>query len=285
MLRLLSRIFATVLVGALACGLLMRLAPGFDSDESSVDTQLSAETIAALQAERQREAELPRFFWKFLTGYFTGDLGRSRALNQPVKDLMLERAGPTLRIVTAGLVLAWLLAAAAVALAAWMPAIGRLALLAVTGAFLAVPVGLVALVLLLAGWGSVSSAIVVVGCAVFPRLARYLDQMLSAAARLPHVLTAHARGVAPAGIFLNHVLPACRAEVIALAGVSLSFAISAAIPAEVILDVAGIGQLAWQAALGRDLPLLVNVTVWITLAIVAANSLSEWASGRREPAR
>jgi ABC-type dipeptide/oligopeptide/nickel transport system permease component len=39
--------------------------------------------------------------------------------------------------------------------------------------------------------------------------------------------------------------------------------------------VPGIGQLAWQAALGRDLIVLVNVTVLITLMTVAANSASD----------
>lgn len=281
MLRLLRRILATVLVGALACGMLVRFAPGFESDERAMDAQLSAETKAAIEAERAQEASLPRFFWKFLTGYVTGDLGQSRVLNQPVRELMADRAGPTARIVAAGLGLAWLIAAGMVTAASLVPRVGRLTLLVVTGGFLAAPVALVALILLLGGWGSIASASVVVGCAVFPRLARYLDQMLAEAARRPHVLTAHARGVAPAGIFFRHVLPACRVEVIALAGVSLSFAISAAIPAEVILDVAGIGQLAWQAALGRDLPLLVNVTVWITLAIVTANAISDWAGAQR----
>jgi ABC-type dipeptide/oligopeptide/nickel transport system permease component len=42
---------------------------------------------------------------------------------------------------------------------------------------------------------------------------------------------------------------------LALAGVSATIALSAAIPVEVICDSPGIGQLAWQAATARDLPL------------------------------
>jgi ABC-type dipeptide/oligopeptide/nickel transport system permease component len=34
----------------------------------------------------------------------------------------------------------------------------------------------------------------------------------------------------------------------------------------------GIGQLAWQAALARDLPLLVNITILVTLVTLLANS-------------
>jgi ABC-type dipeptide/oligopeptide/nickel transport system permease component len=35
---------------------------------------------------------------------------------------------------------------------------------------------------------------------------------------------------------------------------------------------AGVGQLAWQAALARDLPLLVNITILVTLVTLLANS-------------
>jgi peptide/nickel transport system permease protein len=49
----------------------------------------------------------------------------------------------------------------------------------------------------------------------------------------------------------------------------------AAIPIEVICDSPGIGQLAWQAALSRDLPLLVNMTLFVTLVTLAANSAAD----------
>ena len=43
-------------------------------------------------------------------------------------------------------------------------------------------------------------------------------------------------------------------------------------------DSPGIGQLAWQAALGRDLPLLVNMTLLVTLVTLGANSVSDLTS-------
>ena len=62
---------------------------------------------------------------------------------------------------------------------------------------------------------------------------------------------------------------------LALAGVSVSVALGAAIPIEALSDQPGIGQLAWQAALARDLVLLVNLTLIVTLITVIANSLSD----------
>ncbi|MFZ0396306.1 MAG: hypothetical protein WCF17_07435 [Terracidiphilus sp.] len=43
------------------------------------------------------------------------------------------------------------------------------------------------------------------------------------------------------------------------------------IPLEALCDSPGIGQLAWQAALSRDLPLLVNLTMLFTLVTLGAN--------------
>ena len=44
--------------------------------------------------------------------------------------------------------------------------------------------------------------------------------------------------------------------------------------AEVVADSPGIGQLAWQAALGRDLPLLVTLTGLITTITLIASALA-----------
>ena len=44
---------------------------------------------------------------------------------------------------------------------------------------------------------------------------------------------------------------------------------------EVVSDVAGAGQLAWQAAVARDLPLLVTLTAAVTLVTLLANTTSD----------
>ena len=56
-------------------------------------------------------------------------------------------------------------------------------------------------------------------------------------------------------------------------GVSLSMAFTAAIPVEAVCDSPGIGQLAWQAALARDLPLLTNLTLIVTAVTLGGNFL------------
>jgi peptide/nickel transport system permease protein len=96
--------------------------------------------------------------------------------------------------------------------------------------------------------------------------------LLDKAYSLPHIITARAKGLSELRILFWHVVPVVGPQLLALAGVSVSLAVGAAIPVEALCGLAGIGQLAWQAALARDLPLLMNITVLVTLVTLLANS-------------
>jgi peptide/nickel transport system permease protein len=72
-----------------------------------------------------------------------------------------------------------------------------------------------------------------------------------------------------------HLIPSVTPQILALAGVSVSMAFGASIPVEVICDTPGVGQLVWQAALGRDLPLLINLTLLISSITLSANFVSD----------
>jgi peptide/nickel transport system permease protein len=118
-----------------------------------------------------------------------------------------------------------------------------------------------------------------IAAVIFPRVFRYARNLLIQASARAHVITARAKGLGPARILFRHVLPCVAGELRALAGVSLSLAFTAAIPVEAICDSPGVGQLAWQAALARDLPLLTNLTLIVTAVTLVGNSLSDWSGG------
>ena len=52
-------------------------------------------------------------------------------------------------------------------------------------------------------------------------------------------------------------------------------ALGAAVPVEVICGVPGIGQLLWEAALSRDLPLIVALTAVVAFVTISANFTAE----------
>jgi len=113
---------------------------------------------------------------------------------------------------------------------------------------------------------------------VAPKVFIYSRNLIEKVASEPHVLLARAKGVGRARIFLWHVVPPVLPELFALAGVTVSLSFSAAIPIEAVCDIPGVGQLAWQAALGRDLPILVTVTLLLALITRAANSAADLAT-------
>jgi ABC-type dipeptide/oligopeptide/nickel transport system permease component len=57
----------------------------------------------------------------------------------------------------------------------------------------------------------------------------------------------------------------------------------------VICDTPGVGQLAWRAAMDRDLPLLVTITVLVALMTMVVNGLADlglaaWKNGAAQAA-
>lgn len=264
-----ASIAALVLLGGLLSATLVRLAPGFDTDERELDPSLNAESLRAIRAERASQHNIIRFYASYLRGAVHGDLGTSQALGQPVGSLLRERWPVTLRVAGIGLLLGWLLASSlAFAACLWQRQAGEILGTALSGAFLCIPAAVLALASVIFN----SPGYLAIALIVFPKIYRYSRNLLAKAYALPHITAARARGLGELRILARHALPVAGPQMIALAGVTISIALGAAIPVESLCGLPGIGQLAWQAALSRDLPLLVNLTVLVTLVTLLANS-------------
>lgn len=265
-------LIATALLGGLLSALLVRLAPGFDVDEQQLDAHLNSASVQALRQTRLDQHDILRFYVHSLQRASHGDLGISLSLGQPVATLLRNRAPLTLRLVGVGLLLSWAVAMAMALSAAWLRASAYDALTTiVSGTFLCIPAAVLALLSVL--W-NVPGALAV-GLIVFPRVYRYARNLLAKAYSLPHIITARAKGLSELRILFWHVVPVAGPQLLAVAGVSVSIAVGAAIPVEALCGLAGVGQLAWQAALARDLPLLMNITILVTMVTLLANSSAD----------
>ena len=277
LLRHMRRVLLTVFLGGLLSATLVRLAPGFHADEDLLDARYSAETQSRKAAALAAEPNIAVFYARFLAGYFTGDWGESRELHRPVRQLIGERAGVTAAAVAAGLALGWLLGLAG-ALAGVRFAAVRAGVAGGAALVQCAPAALLALALVAWGARGPQAAAAALGLVLYSRVAPFASAALETAARMPHVRAARARGVGEGRILFRHLLPVARPQLAGLAAMSVSLAVSAAVPVETLLDSPGLGQLMWQAALGRDLPLLVNLTVAVSLVVSAAAAVSEASS-------
>jgi len=282
LLRHLRRIVLTVVLGGLLGATLVRLGPGFGVDEREMDSRLNTQSQQAIRSEHAANNNVALFYLRYLAGLARGDFGFSQSLNRPVSELLKERLPLTLVSLGYGVFGGVALGFGLALVTVWWRAPGSTLLPAMlSGLCLAVPAAVTALVFLWMGApGRWAIAIV-----VFPHVYRYAKNLLSSAYQSPHVLAAQAKGLSSGRILFAHVMLPAAPQLAALAGLSVSLAFGASIPIEVICDTPGVGQLAWRAALDRDLPLLVNITVLIALLTMTVNTLSDLALAARRPAQ
>jgi peptide/nickel transport system permease protein len=268
------RLVAIMLVASFLGALLLRVAPGFSSDQEELTAGLSSKSIQAIRQERLADSNIPRFYARYLGALAHGDLGRSQSLNQPVKELLRDRLPVTLRSLGFALLAGWLLGLTlAVGATTLAPRLLSPVSEGLSGMFISTPAAALALLFVLLRLPPAAAAALL----VFPKVFRYSRNLLDHSYEMPHVLTAHAKGAGRWRILLWHVLPSAWPQLIALLGVSVSIALGVLLPIEVICDIPGIGQLAWHAAQSRDLPLLVNLTIIVTFLTVCATTLSDTA--------
>ncbi len=274
---------AIVVLSGLGGAALVSLAPGLGIDERALDPRLSLETRNALERQHAGERNPLTYYVRFLGGLLRGDAGRSSVFGQPVRDLIRDRASTTLVSVGAGLSVGWCAAVLlGLAVAVSGSVLARLPAFALSGSLLSLPSAVLAMVCLLAGLPPA----VAVGAVVFPRVFPHAYEQMRAGLAAPHVLMARASGISGVRLWILYVGPSALMPLLALAGVSVTLAFGAAIPIEALADSPGIGQLAWRAALGRDVPVLVVVTLLLTAVTVLSNVVADLAMARagEEPA-
>lgn len=275
--RQLLTLVALCLFGGLLSASLVRFAPGYGVDERELDPRLSQASVEAIRNSHRLNGGLLSYYGHYLASGLRGDFGTSEWLERPVPSLIKERFPVTVRSVVLGVTLAWA-TASGISLAGlffggfFLDISGTLA----SGVLIALPTAVIAVFSVYLR----APVFVAIALVMFPKLFRYLRNLLGEAYAQPYILAARSRGIGQARILFQHVLPLASPALFALFGVSLSMAFGAAIPIEALCDSPGVGQLAWQAALNRDLPLIMNLTLLITLITVAANLLANVAHER-----
>src|SRR5215467_13568690 len=176
---------ATALLGGLLSATFVRLAPGFDADESSLDPHLSSQSIQALREDRAEHHHVLTFYVRSLHLALHGDLGTSISLKQPVSTLLHNRIPLTFKVVALGLLMSWagVLTLALSAASARTPAYDLLAT-ATAGLLLCVPAAVLALLSVLWNLGGALAIALI----IFPRDYRYTRNLLGKAYSLPHII-------------------------------------------------------------------------------------------------
>jgi len=277
-LRWVGRTLAIVLLVIVGSTILVRFAPGYLSDAREMDSRYAAEVHSELSAEAARSGSIHQMLEAEIKDAVRGDLGTSRQFGVPVSQLVEPRLAVSGGLLARGIGLAWMLAlcAALLSSAGRKPSIFRQAPATV---LLAIPTAALATFCLLADWGG---PVLVMALLLAARDFKFLDRALRTAWMEPHVLQARAQGIPARRLLAAHIVPSLAPQLGPLASLSIVTALSALVPVEVLFNVPGVGELAWNAALNRDLPVLLAVMMVMALAVtcsgMARPHAAEWES-------
>ncbi|CAH1691904.1 Dipeptide transport system permease protein DppB [Hyphomicrobiales bacterium] len=114
-------------------------------------------------------------------------------------------------------------------------------------------------------------------------VARITRAEMISIARLDHVRTARAKGLAERKITLHHVLHNAMIPVVTVIGLQAGVLLSGAVLTETIYSIPGLGRLMVDAILSRDYPIVEAGAIFIAFIFVIVNLLTDLCYGFLDP--
>lgn len=264
------------------------------------------ELIAELRADYGLDQSLFTQLYTHVSKMVVGDLGTSFTHRVPVRTLILDHLPATVLLVTTAFLLAIFIGTILGIIAAQKPKsiINHVVTVLSLSGF-AAPIFWTGLMLLIlfaylipvfpafgmrtpgfqgTGWEATvdvlkhlvlpAVTLASVYIAVYSRLARasMLDVLGS-----DYVRTARSKGLSRRVVVYKHALKNGILPVVTMAGLQFSQLIAGAVVVETVYGWPGIGQLAFNAILRRDHPLLLGILFFSTLMVVIANLITDFS--------
>ncbi|MFJ4868766.1 ABC transporter permease [Streptomyces sp. NPDC088757] len=305
LLRRLPSALLVLLVASFVAFAVLRLVPG-DPAAVLAGPDASAETEAAIRARLGLDEPLPAQYLRWLGGLLTGDLGPSYAIGGQTADLIGDGLGATVELTLAALLSVVVLGASfgilgATSRSRWV----RTAVRVVTTGALAVPPFVTGVLLVLlfsvllgvlppggrvplltAPDLGVQYLLLPALCLALPSaavLGRYLKDGIERALGEDYVRTATAAGIAPRRLLWRHALPNALPPVVTLLGMQTGNLLGGAVLVEAIFAWPGLGQLAEQALVRRDYPVVQDLLLLLVTVFVLVQLLTDLVHAWLDP--
>ena len=269
---------------------------------------LTQEQIRERMADLGLNDPLPVQYARWLGNLLQGQLGRSLSQGVPVGTLIAERLPATLLLSGAALLLTLAIGLPLGVLSA-VKRNGLVDVLVTGFAFfgMSVPVfwlGILLILLFSVQLGLLPSAgmysldqpfsigdrlrylvmpTVVLATANMAQITRYTSSSVLAVLAEDYVRTAHAKGLAGRVVLTRHALRAALIPVITIVGVMLPRLVTGAAITEAIFAWPGMGRLAVDAAVQRDYPLVMGITLIVSAVVIASNLVVDMVYGWADP--
>ena len=295
-----------LLVVSIVTFVLIHSAPG--GPAILLQGDLTQEQIRERMADLGLNDPLPVQYARWLGNLLQGQMGRSLSQGVPVGTLIVERLPATLLLSGAALLLTLGIGLPLGVLSA-VKRNGLVDVLVTGFAFfgMSVPVfwlGILLILLFSVQLGLLPSAgmysldqpfsigdrlrylampTIVLATANMAQITRYTSSSVLAVLAEDYVRTAHAKGLSGRVVLTRHALRAALIPVITIVGVMLPRLVTGAAITEAIFAWPGMGRLAVDAAVQRDYPLVMGITLMVSAVVIASNLVVDLIYGWADP--
>ncbi|MEB4616055.1 ABC transporter permease, partial [Leucobacter sp. M11] len=236
-------------------------------------------------------------FLAYLGRILSGDFGDSYAQKKPVTAVIGAGLWPTLLLAGVSLGVAWLIALGSTLLATGRSRAGRALSNGLDLTAASLPGFWLASMLILVfsswlgwlppvstgGWSGLVLPVLALAVPVAGFLAQVMREGALDALDAPFVTSARARGEGELGVRARHVLRHGAVPALNLSGWALGSLISGAAVIETVFARPGLGRTLVTAVLGRDVPVVLGIVLFIALVYVLLTLLVDLAIARVDP--
>lgn len=249
------------------------------------DAMPTAEVLAQVRLEYGLNDPLLTRYGHYISKLAKGDLGESYRLRMPVAKVISQQIAATIQLAFWAAVIALILSITLSLLTAkrarWIRSFSSGSELVLSS----MPAFVLGILLLLAfafrlpwfpasgtqGWKSTVLPALTLALPIVAVLTQVLRQELEDILEQPFIMTARARGMSDAGVRLRHALRHALIPIVTLSGFLFASLFGSAVIVETLFARQGIGSLIVQAASGKDLPVVVGITLLIAFIYVIVN--------------
>lgn len=295
--------------------LMVRAAPGGPLTAARRNPNISKEQIEAIEEKLGLNDPLPVQYGRWLGSMLRGDMGDSIKFRRPVADMIGERVPNTLLLVGASFLVTLLVATPIGILSARKPySLFDYSMTTITFIGQAIPVYWLGLGLIVIFYVTIKNPFT--GVPLFPVggmntrgqegnlldmlwhmvlpvsalslgwiawYSRFLRSSMLDVLHEDYVRTARAKGLAERGVYYKHALQNAILPLVTLIALDLPSLFAGALFVETIFSWPGMGRLFWDAAKGRDYPVLLGVVMLTAVLIIVCNIIADLAYGWLNP--
>jgi len=303
--RRLASVMATLLLASLVVFVVTEIVPG-DPAAFMMGLNADPEAIAALRAELGLDAPAVQRYFDWLGGMLRGDFGLSYTYRVPVSELVADRFWVSLPLTLYALILSTLIAIPLGVLAAARRGHATDGIvMAATQAGIAIPNFWFAMLLVMvfsmtlrlfsaggfpgweAGVGPALQALTLPAIALaLPQaaiLTRVMRSSLLETMGEDYIRTARAKGLSMHRALWRHALRNALIPVVTILGLQFSFLLAGGIIIEQVFFLPGLGRLAFQGIVQRDLMVVKTVVMLLVFAVVVITFLVDLAYAAIDP--